>query len=97
MQMKKWMIGWTVVLTVTATGALAGNSVIPNPDSDANVMGPKPGTSRGPCIVDGKVLQDCAPRNWQRDAVTGTSNGNANPQRIAPARKNGSTIIPLNN
>lgn len=95
--MKNWMIGWTVVFAVTANGALAGNSAIPNPDSDTNVMGPTPGTSQGPCIIDGRVLQDCAPRNWQRDPAKGTSSSNGNPQRVTPMRKNGSTVVPLNN
>lgn len=80
---------------LVATAAMAGNAVIPNPDSDTNVKGPKPGASQGPCIVNGIVLQDCAPRDWQRPKTTG--NGGNNSQRLAPQRKNGSSIVPQNN
>lgn len=83
------------VFALAATAAMAGNAVIPSPDSDTNVKGPTPGASRGPCIVNGVVLQDCAPRDWQRAKSPG--NGGNNSQRLAPQRKNGSSIVPQNN
>ncbi len=58
------------VFALAATPAMAGNAVIPSPDSDTNVQGPTPARP-GTCIVNGVVLQDCAPRDWQRAKSTG--------------------------
>ncbi len=93
MKLRLLIVAVVLLAPVVAT---AGSNVIPSPDSDTNVKGPNPNTSRGPCIVDGMVLQDCAPRDWQRKHG---SQQNIRPmQRIAPKNnKGGSSVVPLNN
>lgn len=78
-----------------SSSAFAGSSLVPAPDSDTNVVGPKPGVSNGPCTVNGMILQDCAPRNWRKPAGT-EENGQPRP-RLAPQNKNGSRLVPQNN
>lgn len=78
--------------------ALAGGSLVPAPDSDTNVIGPKPGASNGPCVVNGIILQDCAPRNFRKTVTPSGIEENEKPRpRLAPQNKNGNRLVPQSN
>lgn len=86
---------WIVGFALLSSSALAGSTLVPAPDSDTNVVGPKPGASNGPCTVNGMILQDCAPRNW-RKTIDNQENEMPRP-RLAPQNKNGSRLVPQSN
>jgi hypothetical protein len=78
--------------------AYAGGTLVPAPDSDTNVVGPKPGASNGPCVVNGMILQDCAPRNFRKSVTPSGIDENGQPRpRLAPQNRNGNRLVPQYN
>lgn len=87
-----------IAFALLSGSAFAGGALIPAPDSDTNVVGPKPGASNGPCTVNGVILQDCAPRNWRKPMAPARTEENGRPvPRLAPQNKNGNRLVPQYN